>query len=670
MSTLKLAAIFLAVIAVLWLGQEVFVPIVLSALMAMLLAGPVRRMERLRIPRVLAVSIAVTVAFGAVVLVAYLVGNQVYTLASDLDKYQEELIRKVQVVRGTGPSALDKLEVTMEKVEQATMSEPSTSPSTGPASPTTEPTTQPSVTVVRGAVIVRPDTVPVVKAVDDDDEKAGTPDGTRKDPIYAYIMPGQPSPLRTLGGYIGLALPPLATAGLVIVFVFFILLEREDIRDRAIRLVSHGQYTLTTTAVDDAVDRIIRYIRAQAIVNGTYGLAVAIGLWLIGWTLGNGTAFPSVLLWGLLAAVLRFVPYIGPWIAAAFPMVLSIAVYDGFSVFLAVLIMFVIIELASNNIMEPILYGQTTGLSVMAILVAAVFWTWLWGPIGLLLATPLTVVLMVAGRHVPGLGFLEILLGDRPAMMPSERVYQRLLAGDEDEALEVTESVVDEQGVKKAFDDILLPALSMAENDAAKGLLKDDRRQLVMQGTRRIIEEVATGTDATAKTDEPAKDGDKNNGKAATRAADATAAPDAPRVRVAVLPAHDEADEIAGAMLCRLLDDSGFETLHLTQHALASEMVNSVREFDPHLVFVSSMPPAAVSHVRYLLRRVRGGLPVEKLAIGVWAATSELETLRQRLELKTAPIARSLTEAVEKIRQMTEDARISLRKQSETVPAV
>lgn len=635
MSTLRTAAVLLIIVAVLWLGQEVFIPLVLSFLLAMLLSGPVRRMERWRFPRVVAVTVAVGLACSVIGFVGYLVGNQLYTFAGNLDSYQGELIRKVSTVRGTGPSAAEKAENVLKKVEEAMGKD---QPASQPTQATTQSTTQPATrTVVHGVPVELPQqgSAAITK-------EPPTTNGTRDNPLYAYVMPGPPSPIKTMAGYLGVMLPPLATAGLVVVFVFFILLEREDLRDRAIRLVSRGQYTLTTAAVDDGVDRIVRFIRAQAIVNGTYGVAVALGLWLIGMTLGGGTGFPSVLLWGLLGALLRFVPYIGPWIAAAFPITLSIAVYNGFAVFAAVIIMFVVIELLSNNIMEPILYGSTTGLSVMAILVSAVFWTWLWGPVGLLLATPLTVVLMVVGRYVPALHFLEILLGDRPAMTPPERVYQRLLAGDEDEALLVTETHAKEHGARQTLDDVLLPALAMSEQDAAQGVLPEERQQLVLQGTRRIMEEAFTPRDVAANT----KAGDD-----ATK--EDPAAKPATGVRVAILPAHDEADELAGLMLSRLLEADGVRTLHVTQHVLAGEMVQQVRDFDPHVVFISSTPPAAVSHVRYLLRRIRGELPVEKLAIGVWSAKSEVGVLQQRLDLKSTSIATSLSKAIEQIRQMT-----------------
>src|SRR3954453_2419380 len=238
------------------------------------------------------------------------------------------------------------------------------------------------------------------------------------------------------------------------------LLGREDLRDRVIRLIGQGRINVTTQAMDEAATRISRYLIAQCIVNGTYGLAISLGLWLIGLTFGhNSPGFPNWFLWGLLTAILRFIPYIGPWIGAAFPIVLSLAVYHGMGVPLAVVGMFLVIELISNNFMEPWLYGSSTGISTVAILVAAVFWTWLWGPVGLLLSTALTVVLVVMGKYIPPLRFLDILLGDEAPLTPSARVYQRLLALDQEEAMELVRESLQESTLEQLYDEVLLPAL-------------------------------------------------------------------------------------------------------------------------------------------------------------------------------------------------------------------
>ena len=315
---------------------------------------------------------------------------------------------------------------------------------------------------------------------------AGT---TQANPLWVVPLPSPSSPIKMLGAYLGVVAAPLGTAGLVLVFVIFSLMQREDLRDRMIRLVGHQDLNVTTTALDDAGSRISRYMTAQAIVNGSYGIAVSTGLLLIGYFVG-GKSFPSFVIWGLLCAVLRFIPYIGPWIAAAFPIALSLAVYPGFQVFIWTAGMFVVIELLSNNLMEPYLYGASTGMSTIAVLVSAVFWTWLWGAVGLLLATPLTVVLVVIGKYVPQMRFLDIMLGDEPVLEPPERVYQRLLAGDQEEATDLAREYLKEMDLERVYDEVLNPALALAEQDRHRGRLDEGRELFVRVAMRDMIEEL------------------------------------------------------------------------------------------------------------------------------------------------------------------------------------
>jgi hypothetical protein len=295
------------------------------------------------------------------------------------------------------------------------------------------------------------------------------------------------------------------------VFVLFVLLERESLRDRLIRLVSRGKYTVTTRAINDAATRISRYVLAQTIVNGTYGIAIAIGLWIIGRTLGHSSSapadyvppddFPSFVLWGLLCAVLRFIPYVGPWVAAIFPVALSLAVYPGFSVFIAVLAMFVVIELLSNNVMEPWLYGVSTGLSTVAIIVAAVFWTWLWGPIGLLLSTPMTVCIVVIGKYVAQLQFFDVLLGDQAALPPAVSYYQRLLAGDRTEAAQLAKEVAKERGREHVPDEVFLPALLLTRRDREDDALNAENETNIYAATAEVVDETLRPTEPPKATE-------------------------------------------------------------------------------------------------------------------------------------------------------------------------
>ena len=289
---------------------------------------------------------------------------------------------------------------------------------------------------------------------------------------------------------VGPLVQPLATTGIVIVFVVFMLLQREDLRDRFIRLVGSRDLHRTTQALGDAAERVGRYLLMQLLVNVAYGIPIGIGLWLIG--------VPNPLLWGMLSVVLRFVPFIGPILAAAFPLALSIAVDPGWTMLLWTAALFIVLELISGNIVEPWLYGASTGLSSIAILAAAIFWTWLWGPVGLLLSTPLTVCLVVLGRHVPQFGFLNVLLGSEPVLEPAESLYQRLLAGDPDEATERAEEFLKSHPILTYYDEVAIPALSMFEHDRARGVLTDERRTLVAAAALTLVDNLSEHEDADA----------------------------------------------------------------------------------------------------------------------------------------------------------------------------
>ena len=262
--------------------------------------------------------------------------------------------------------------------------------------------------------------------------------------MLVQVQSPAPTPLETLRDVGGPLIAPFATAGLVVVLVIFMLLQREDLRDRVLRLVGGREVARATEAMDDAAKRISRYLLMQLIINVLYGIPVGIGLYFIG--------VPNPILWGCLATVLRFIPYLGPVIGALFPIALSFAVAPGWTLPLLTVALFVVLELFSNNVLEPWLYGASTGLSPVAVLVAAVFWTMLWGPLGLLMSTPLTVCLVVLGRHVPQLGFFDVLLGDEPALSPEVKFYQRLLARDPEEATELAEEYLEDGSLDKLYE--------------------------------------------------------------------------------------------------------------------------------------------------------------------------------------------------------------------------
>ena len=300
------------------------------------------------------------------------------------------------------------------------------------------------------------------------------PNAAPPKPVPVEVLQPDPGALQSLQSLISPLLHPLATTGIIVIFVIFILLQREDLRNRLIRLAGSHDLQRTTAALDDAASRLSRLFLIQLLVNGSFGVVIGIGLWLIG--------VPSAILWGILAGVLRFVPYIGAFIAAAFPLALAVAVDPTWSMLLWTVALFVVVEPIVGHVIEPMVYGHSTGLSPVAVVASATFWTALWGPIGLVLATPLTVCLVVLGRHVERLEFLDVMFGDRPALSPPEIFYQRMLAGDPTEASEKAEEFLKERSLSSYYDEVALKGLQLAQADAERGAL--DRERLVKDQRR------------------------------------------------------------------------------------------------------------------------------------------------------------------------------------------
>jgi predicted PurR-regulated permease PerM len=285
---------------------------------------------------------------------------------------------------------------------------------------------------------------------------------------------------------LGSLLSPLGRAALVLLLVIFMLLKREDLRGRLVRLIGQGRISATTRAMDDASTRVARYLAMQLLVNAIYGICIAVGLYFIG--------VPNAALWGALAGILRFIPYVGPWLGAAMPLALSLAVSNSWITPILTLALFVTLEVINSNAVEPFLYGSSTGVSSIALIVAAVFWTWLWGPIGLVLATPLTVCLAVMGRHVPKLEFLSVLLSEEQALAPYEECYQRLLAVGLEDATELAENYLKENSLTKLYDSMLIPVLTAAEIDAKRHALQPEERDAVLRNVQEMVEDLGTQT--------------------------------------------------------------------------------------------------------------------------------------------------------------------------------
>jgi hypothetical protein len=430
---------------------------------------------------------------------------------------------------------------------------------------------------------------------------------------------------------------------------------REDLRDRVIRLIGHGRLNVTTQALDEAGSRISRYLGALAIVNGAYGATIAGGLWAAGHFFGHGHGFPNVLVWGLLVGLFRFVPYIGIWIGASFPLLLSFALFPGSAVFFTVLGLFVALEIGVSQFVEPYWYGASTGMSPLAVLVAAVFWTWLWGGIGLLLSTPLTVCLVVMGKYVPGLRFLDVLLGDEPVLPPHVRFYQRLIAEDEEEATDLASDMLKDHSLEQVYDDMILPALLLAEQDHHRERLEAHRLAEIQQHVREIVEELGDESrakrvrQAAEETEQAAKDQSPGRDLPKPR-------PPLPKdcsITVLSLPAKGVTDELVAIMLTQLLDLRGYCAASGTADQLASEMVERVETERAQLVCVSAMPPAAVAHARYLCKRIHARFPEINMIVGVWHAKQDPDRLKARIACEdSVRLVTRLAQAQEQLDQL------------------
>jgi hypothetical protein len=397
-----------------------------------------------------------------------------------------------------------------------------------------------------------------------------------------------------------------AGAGLVVVLVIFMLIQREDLRNRLIRLVGYGRLTFTTRALEEAGDRISRYLLMQTIINSSFGLAVGLALYLIG--------VPYAVLWGFFAAVLRFIPYVGPFAAAIMPSALSLAVFQGWLWPVLVVGIFVALELLNNMILEPLLYAESAGVSGVGLLVAVAFWTWLWGPVGLVLATPLTVCVVVLGKYVPGMDFIGVLMSDQPAMESNMSYYQRLLAMDQAEAAEIVEEHLKTHPQEQIFDGVLIPALNYARRDRELGRLTEDGEQFVFRATREILE------DLNNLKPESSSDASDSSQPATIVQSSLVILP---KVPILGCPAHDEADELALLMFRQLLDSTKYEVEIMSDETITSEVVSLVGEKNPAMICIAAVSPGGLAQTRYLCKRLRARFPNLKIAVGRWGTGSE-----------------------------------------------
>jgi predicted PurR-regulated permease PerM len=584
--------VFLAVLVCLYWAKAVLMPVALSVLLTFLLAPVVRHVERIGIGRVPAVICVVVLVFSLIGGGGYVIALQLNRLASDLKEpaYQNRFREKVTVMS----RVQRKVEELQNRLKKASESpeDKAGGKGVGDANP-------PAIDPPRESTGAENETKPTRVIVE-------------AEPVTGFTLIS--AALGTLGA-------PLAVAGLVITLVLFMLISREDLRNRLIRLFGHGRLTLTTRALDDAGERISRYLLAQSVVNGTFGLSVGIALYFLG--------LPYALLWAFLAASFRFIPYVGPMVAAVLPLGFSLFVFDGWQQPILIAGAYVALELVSNMLMEPLLYGRSAGVSQVALLIAIAFWTWLWGPIGLLLATPLTVCIVVLGRHVSQLEFISILLGDQPVLEKSLTYYQRLVAGDQDEATEIVEEFAREKSTEAVYDEVLIPALILTGRDRREGRLTDENVEFIISTTREILEDLPA-LDRKLKKGEPAP---------VDVAADGL-------TTVLGCPGRGEMDGLCLVMLGYLLDQARFSMHVLSPNLLSSEMVTTCTEKKPDIVVISSLPPGGLAQARYLLKRLKSDCPNARVLVGRWgtSATTEKQTALLR-EADADLVATTLLEA-------------------------
>jgi predicted PurR-regulated permease PerM len=609
------AILAVIVVMVLYFGREIIIPVALAILLSFVLAPLVGLLQRIHVPRGLAVVTVVILAFALLFAMASLLASQLTQLAEDLPRYQSTISEKIQSFRNTtaGRGTLERasgmlkdLSKELDKPKEAASGIGTGAGPRGPAPPT---------------------------------------------PVPVEVRQPDPGALESLQSLISPLLHPLATTGIIIIFVIFILLQREDLRNRLIRLAGSRDLQRTTAALDDAARRLSRLFLIQLLLNGTFGLVIGTGLSLIG--------VPSAILWGILAAVLRFVPYIGAAIAAAFPLALAVAVDPTWSMLLWTLALFLIVEPVVGHVIEPMVYGHSTGLSPVAVVASAAFWTALWGPIGLVLATPLTVCLVVLGRHVERLEFLDIMFGDRPALSPPEIFYQRMLAGDPTEASEKAEEFLKERSLTSYYDEVALKGLQLAQADAARGTLNDERLTKI----RDAVSEFANNL-----SDQDERLPPKVRGTSDVEATSAleSVAEDAPYENLPVLNKEDLPPEWQGEhpVLCvagrSLLDEAAaimFGQLS-TAHGLAARVegadalstanVFRLESTGVAIVCLVYMDAASPAHMRYSVRRLRRKLPKATIILGCWLADIDPTALEQLRDGAKADLAAaSLGQAIQ-----------------------
>lgn len=580
--------LILVVIAFMYLAAEVLRPLALAVLFSMVLAPMASWLERRGIPRALATAACVLVVLGALGGISSMVFMQFGQLAEEVVAQSDEIKLKVRsLFRGQSPSAVGQVGQVVEEVTREVMEEEI--PEDSEDGPPSE-------------IILSETPVPPGLTLRDTSRST-----LQDDPIIPVEVVDRPSIQDRFRNAVGPLLGPAAIFFLVLILTLFILLTRDNLHARLIQVIGTSHVSLTTRTLEEAGRRISRYLTIFSLYNATCGAILGLGLYLIG--------IPYAVLWGFLAAVLRFIPYVGPWSAFALPLAYSITlgeVGEGWREPLLVIALFGTLEIISNSILEPIIYGRTAGITAVGLLVMAMFWTWLWGPIGLLLSTPLTVCLAVLGKYVPALNVFATMLGEDVVLERNAQYYQRLLAQDSDAAYEVVEEALDDGfSLERIFDEILIPALSRAESDLARSVIEESDEIFIWTTTRTILDDLEAREEGEYRADlVPPKS--RASGK------------------VLGIATNDAADTMVLRMVQLSLRPLGIpvEIINASSSPLeASEHLSGSKN---QIVLLSYLPPVGLTSARYLVRRIKALDPKLPLWAGRWGESGG-EKARNRL---------------------------------------
>ncbi|MGP0073885.1 MAG: AI-2E family transporter [Bryobacteraceae bacterium] len=592
------AIVLFGTIAALYFAREILIPFAFALTLTFLLTPVVALLQRLHTGRVVSVLTTLLVSIAVAGSMGWIIAGQLVDVANQLPLYRQNIRAKIEAFHLPVSGQLGQASASVKEIVGEL---------TGPAG------TSPA---------------PALRGQNPKQLKPPSPTS----PVPVRMVPSPTSgwtSFRDLGGPI---LAPIGRAGIVFIFAVFMLLKREDLRNRLLRLAGLGQLNVMTQALDDAAGRVSRYILMQFLVNAGFGTLFGLGLYLIG--------VPNPVLWGVLAGILRIVPYVGTLVAATLPFALSLAVFDGWFRPLLVFLLVAGLELIIANFVEPWLYGAQVGISSLALLVTAVFWTVLWGPAGLILSTPLTVCLVVLGRYVPQLSFLHILLGDEPVLAAEAQLYQRLLAMDQLEAHGIVNQFLKGRPLVELYDSVLIPALSMAEQDRHKGAIDAVREEFLFLSINEMIAEFSEyQSQDTAAEQPPAPMED---------------AADHLDARIFCVAAHDRADEITAAMLAQLLEQKGLAALAFPLDGPSlHELFVSIDAKRSDIVCISALPPYAFAPARAMCKQVRERFPKLKVVVCVWGFSGDTQKAKARFErVQPDRLSTNLAEAMQHVEEL------------------